>query len=119
MSRIKKLERAYQAGVDVEPLLRDRAWRSESERDCLKASIIKWLVTAEKGGESWYSCADSEICPLCIKYLYTTDCMECPIYQLTERPGCGDTPYISWHDDEDGTRLKHAFGEVHFLLSLL
>jgi hypothetical protein len=96
----------------------------------LRGSIKKWEAIVAGTGED--KGADS--CPLCNEFIATQQgfCAGCPVRSATGKPGCLDTPYMSWYEahgeknrligskriHDDDTAIA-AVLELEFLRSLL
>ena len=89
----------------------------------LKGSIKKWeLIVAGKGKD-----LGDENCSLCKRFVYSRECMGCPVQQKTGRQFCEASPYKKWMLLTGGygavadtpERKKAARAELKFLKSLL
>lgn len=93
----------------------------------LELSILKWYeIFYNQGFDD-----GSENCALCEEFI-NNDCIKCPVYEKTDRGGCGGTPYSDWkthqeeaHFNRDGiykVRCNEckifALRELNFLISL-
>jgi len=101
------------------------------KKQAIELAVIKWenIVYREgfdRGGQD---------CFLCQKYpsgCFSRNAYKCPIYEITDRINCGNTPYEEWmkhhfkkHDDFIHSRKircktckKLAIKELEFLKSL-
>lgn len=74
--------------------------------EALNASIAKWERNAKAKRPANYKTGVSD-CPLCGLYMMPPDgrtCRDCPIFKITGKTGCADTPY------EDAVSARSLWG---------
>lgn len=87
---------------------------AETPRTAFAKTIEKWELIV-KGYRPTGAFGDGNTCGLCNCYT----CTSCPVFKLTGKNQCKDTPYSLWiqlsHYDNSDLRQEAALAELNFL----